>query len=487
MTSQCRETVCSFSALLLAAGLAAQTIAPPAEFEETRRLLQRAVGDGELPGASVVVLRAGEIVWAEGFGFADLATQRPATPDTVYPVGRISEVLTATGLMLLADREVIDLDKPVNDYLPGAKLRFPSGDPDTLTVEAVMQHGAGLPGHWNAFEAEEMVPSLEQTLRDYGITAGFRNLRVTHNVGYVALARVIEAATDQPWDRFLRQDLFSQLRMHATGPLASTADVATIYRKDTTGSLAPVAPLASDNPAANGLWSSASDLAHFVLLYLQGGGFDGKRIMRVRQMRRMRTELRRKDHLLGRVDSEQHIGWRPWPEPEYFFFTGSASTAGGRIRGYPRQDDGYVLLTNGPESVLLDAESQLIVDMGLEMADANMAVGYGVDDAPPIEGAFEGTVQLPRDTLEVGLQIGEGHAILSVGGETVPSTESRIRSSTFRASFAPDHHLPGTQFRAVPTWRFDLRLTGDTLTGIAYAEAEGRFRLAHLVELRPDR
>ena len=472
-------------AMLLAATPAAQEVTAPKDFHKTRGLIQKIVAQGELPSVSVVAIRGGEIVWAEGLGFADIATRRPATPDTVYPVGRVSEIVTATGLMLLVDRDVIDLDVPINDYLPGAKLRFLAGGADAVTVEAIMQHGGGLPWHSNYFEANQTVPPLEETLRHYGIKVGSINSHVTRNVGYVALARVIEGVADQPWDQFLKRELFDPLAMRATGLAASNKDAATIYRKDLSESLAQFVPLRSDNPASDGLWSSAADVGRFLLLHLQDGEIDGKRLYKRRHVRRMRLDLDRQDRW------GQGMGWRigPWLLPDYFYLDVSTSHAAGRIRGYPRSGDGYVLLTNGPPRALRDIEQRLIVDLG-HKAGVNWGTAVGVGggrEAAPIGGAWKGTVHLPSGTAEVELQIGKEHSKLSVAGETVHSTASRASSFDFWATFAPDTHLPGIKFRAVPRWHFDLRRVGDALTGLAYAEAEGRFKLAHLVELRPER
>ncbi len=478
MTSRCQDAALACSVIAVAAGPAAQEIAAPDQFLETRRLLQRAIDDGDLPGASIVVLRGGKTVWAEGFGMADVATRRPATPETVYPVGRLSEVLTATGLMILVDRDVLELDTLLNDALPGAKLRFPASDADSVTIEAVMGHAAGLPVHWSFYDADERVPALEETLRAFGVTASYAEWPRPTNIGYVALARVVEHATEQPWDRFLRQELFAHLGLRATGLAPDESKAATLYRREVSGGFSPVAPAKSSNPAAYGFWSSASDQARFLLLHLQDGAVGGERILNENLTRRMRTAIDRKD---GRG---RGIGWRigPWPKPEYIYL----DELPGFVRGYPDADDGFVLLTNGAPRALRAVQQQLIADLGYEEgADWRQPLRPGGNrGAPPMDGTWRGAVQLENGALKVVLDIGVHATTLSAGGQTVRSLDTRVSSSRLWATFTPDGHLPGTEFRAVPSWRFDLRRIGDALDGIAYAVAEDRFTLPHLVELR---
>ena len=86
------------------------------------------------PGLSLAVVGDGATLLARGFGHADLATARPASADTIYAVGSITKLFTATMLMRLQDAGKLRLDDPVQDYLPGAAVprRHDSAPPITL-------------------------------------------------------------------------------------------------------------------------------------------------------------------------------------------------------------------------------------------------------------------------------------------------------------------------------------------------------------------
>ena len=105
-----------------------QTVAAPPRYADVRAWLESSVRDGLAPSAAVVVIEDDAIVWAEGFGLADVAQRRPATPETPYSLASISKPLTATGILRLVDAGRLDLDAPVNDYLPGVKLTARAGE-----------------------------------------------------------------------------------------------------------------------------------------------------------------------------------------------------------------------------------------------------------------------------------------------------------------------------------------------------------------------
>ncbi len=94
----------------------------------------------KIPGLSVAVLRDGKVVRASGYGFANLELQVPATKDTVYEIGSISKQFASEALMLLVEDGKINLDDPINKYLP-------SNAPETwrkITVRNLLNHASGL-------------------------------------------------------------------------------------------------------------------------------------------------------------------------------------------------------------------------------------------------------------------------------------------------------------------------------------------------------
>src|SRR6185503_14653262 len=83
-----------------------------------RRLMHDALGDKNLPGLSVAVGVGGNIVWAEGFGWADLEKRVPVAPETRFPIGSASIALTSAAVGLLLEKNKLALDSKVQTYAP---------------------------------------------------------------------------------------------------------------------------------------------------------------------------------------------------------------------------------------------------------------------------------------------------------------------------------------------------------------------------------
>lgn len=222
--------------------------------------------------ASVAVAAAwdGEIVWEEAFGWADRQGQRPATPDSIYALASISKSFTATGVMVLVERGLVDLDRPVNDYLGDAKLRSHGGDADRATVRHVLQHSAGLPMHYNIFFADESArpPDPDESIRRYGIVADDPGREFVYsNFGYGVLERVIARVSGTSYADFLRTEVLSPLGLtHTYVSEDPGLEAETVRHYDADGNLVPA--LDFDHRGASAVHASVHDLIRFGLFHL---------------------------------------------------------------------------------------------------------------------------------------------------------------------------------------------------------------------------
>ncbi|MDP6373315.1 MAG: serine hydrolase domain-containing protein [Vicinamibacterales bacterium] len=107
--------------------------------ERARPLARAFVADENLPGLSLAVGVAGEVVWAEGFGWADIDERRLVTPSTLFRIGSVAKPMTAAAVGLLVERGLLGLDAPVRDYVPG----FPE-KAWPVTTRQLMGHVAGV-------------------------------------------------------------------------------------------------------------------------------------------------------------------------------------------------------------------------------------------------------------------------------------------------------------------------------------------------------
>jgi CubicO group peptidase (beta-lactamase class C family) len=186
--------------------------------EEGRSIARALAAEEKLPGLSLAVAVEGEIVWAEGFGWADLASRTPVTPATLFRVGGVSEALTAAAVGLLSERGRVDLDAPVQRYVPS----FPEKE-WPISLRQLMAHTSGLRHHFGeeetipesgcANDAERLAIFADDPLR---YRPGTKYRYSTH--GWVLVGAVVAAAANEPYLAFVQREILTPLGMNSTVP-----------------------------------------------------------------------------------------------------------------------------------------------------------------------------------------------------------------------------------------------------------------------------
>lgn len=152
------------------------------------------------PSISVGVVKEGEVILAEGFGYADQEKNLKANQETLYQIGSCSKAFTAAAAALLVDQGKLEWDRPVHEYLPWLEFK----DPYTTahaTVRDLLCHRTGLPRHdayWinGPCSRREMV----ENLRNMEPVWSFRSHWCYQNTCYVAVGMLIEALSGMSWE-----------------------------------------------------------------------------------------------------------------------------------------------------------------------------------------------------------------------------------------------------------------------------------------------
>jgi CubicO group peptidase (beta-lactamase class C family) len=269
-----------FVAVSIASGMAASGRADD-PFEPVRKRIAKALVDTNVPSVAVAVVRDGQIVWEQGFGWADRENRVAASEHTLYSVASVSKPITATGLMVLKERKLIDLDKPINDYLGEAKLRARVGDANDATVRRVANHTSGLPLHYQFFYADESYrpPTREETIRRYGnlVTAPGERYQYS-NLGFGVLDYVIERVGGKKFPDFMREEVFLPLGMtHTSIDVGAGLESQQAIRYTSEGQRIPFYDF--DHPGASAVFTSAHDLARFAQFHMKGHLADQRAIL----------------------------------------------------------------------------------------------------------------------------------------------------------------------------------------------------------------
>jgi len=277
-----------------------------AQFQKVRASIERTMVEHDMPSVAVAVAKDGEIIWEAGFGWADRERRLPATEHTMYSLASISKPITATGLMVLVERGLIDLDRPINDYLGDAKVNGRAFDEAGATVLRVANHTAGLPLHYQFFYRDEPYrrPPMDETIRRYANLVTPPGERWNYsNLGYGILDYVIERISGRSFADFMREEVFvplglNRMSVHIGPGLDDFA--ATRYTADGT----PYPFYDFDHPGASAVYSSAHDLARFGMFHLGSRLPDQRRILTRASIERMQQPLAPRDD-----GSSYGIGW----------------------------------------------------------------------------------------------------------------------------------------------------------------------------------
>jgi len=243
----------------------------PERFAKVRAMILEGVQKSGVPSISIAAAADGRIVWEESFGFADKEKNAKATPDSLYALASISKAFTGTGLMVLAEKKLVDLDKPVNDYLGEAKLTTHVGSAGQATLRRMLYLEAGMPMHWNIFYATEPArpPSQDESIRRYGIIVNEPGREYVYsNFAYGVLDRVISHVSGKAYPEFMKREVFEPLQMNSTSVhIAPELAACAVQNYDAAGR--PLLPLAYDHDGASAVYASIHDLIRFGLFHLK--------------------------------------------------------------------------------------------------------------------------------------------------------------------------------------------------------------------------
>jgi len=268
-----------------AAAAEVATASPPANLDDIEQLVDAAMADGMkeegIPGAAIIVVRNGKVVFAKGYGKADVESGRPFTPDqTIFPIASVSKLFTATAVMQLVDSGTIELDADANRYLESAKV--PPTYPAPVTVAQLLSHTSGLdelPGR-RVRSASELMPLGKFLSQRLVRVHAPGELTSYSSYGMSLAGLLVEEVSNTPFEGYLRQHIWQPLEMTDTSIAVpgDTSRLATAYERDGE-KLLPIPYEIYQTPPVASILSTADDMSRFMMAHLDGGRFKDKRIL----------------------------------------------------------------------------------------------------------------------------------------------------------------------------------------------------------------
>jgi serine beta-lactamase-like protein LACTB, mitochondrial len=200
--------------------------------EQARQIVRAGLTEQNLPGLSVAVGAGGDIVWAEGSGWADLENRVPVGPETRFRIGTASKVLTSAAVGLLLEKGRLKLDDVIQTYVPA----FPEKQ-RPVTLRQLMGHLAGVTtdggdeGPLFSVHCERPAEALQHFAKDSLRFEPGTQFRYS-SYGWILVSAAVEAAADEPFVTFMRKQIFEPLGMDDTRADSATEPIpnrATFY------------------------------------------------------------------------------------------------------------------------------------------------------------------------------------------------------------------------------------------------------------------
>jgi CubicO group peptidase (beta-lactamase class C family) len=326
-----------------------------------------------LPGIVVGVIADQELVWAKGFGYANVQAKQPMTPATKFRMASHSKLFTATAIMQLREEGKLRLDDPVSKYLPWFKLRPAGEDDGPITIEQLLSHSSGLPReagpHWTTLEfptAEEVRTLMTDRQAAFAPAVRWKY----SNLAYTVAGMVVEAVSGKSWADYVQQHIYGPLGMTASSVDRNVDGLAVGYNRRMPDGSREVLPFtdARGMGAATGITSTVEDMAKFVSAQFRKGPRGGKQILSTGSMR----EMHRVRSMENDWSSGTGIGFAVSRQRDKTFVG-----HGGGYPGYTTQTliqldgkVGVVVLTNTNDSNPGDIARQLMNTVGEAVARA---------------------------------------------------------------------------------------------------------------------
>ncbi len=257
--------------------------------EQIAGVVAEEIEAGHFPGAVVLVGRANKILYCKAFGLAVAEPfQQTMRKNTVFDLASLTKPLaTATSILILVDRDQLDPNDPVGDYLPA----FACHGKEEVRIKHLLTHTSGLPAYTNAASLKSLhgSPCPDEVLAKIcGLEAqsGPGEAFQYSCLGYITLAEIVRAVTGQDIATFSQTNIFTPLDMEHTrfNPpaswqkrIAATEIVDDELLRGTVHD--PLAQLRSGTSGNAGLFSTAADMSIYCRMLLNQGTWKGKRIL----------------------------------------------------------------------------------------------------------------------------------------------------------------------------------------------------------------
>ena len=378
------------------------------EYAEHR--IQQVMEENHLPSFAVILINDQDTVWQETFGLANIETNTPAEPDTVYRLWSVAKAFTAIETLRLIEDGLVELDTPITEYIPDFSIQSLFPDSEPITLRSILTHRSGLPrnGCHRVDFTPNVLADLTTSLKDcyQAYPVGYRYKY--SNVGFALQGYLIEELRGELFPDYLRDELLHPVGMGKSAflraYLPTDLEVAPGY-EFYEGEYYPYIQGDDESIPSGNLYSTIEDMGKFVKFILREGKVSGVQLIAPATLKTMFFE----QALTARDPQPMGLGWKTtqvWGSEKLIWHDGGPSEGtGALVAFFPERKLGVVLIANGTTF-----DGGVSVPLAVEILELMLETKYGLT-SPPEE--TPSTVNVERTTLKeyVGKYIAFGEAL----------------------------------------------------------------------------
>ncbi|WP_459503615.1 serine hydrolase [Bacillus sp. C1] len=325
--------------------------------------IENMMKDLQVPGAAVAVIKDGEVIVSEGFGYRNLEQKEPVTPQTRFAIGSTTKAFGTLSLSLLAQQKKFDWDAPVQSYIPTFSLSdvFASSQ---ITARDLASHRSGVSRHdalWynSSFTRKDIIEKIKHLSLD----APFRTTFLYNNLMYATISYIVESITNQTWEEYVTEHILEPLQMEQTNfsvtDSQNTQNYALPY-VEKNGEIKEVPFRNLDSVGAAGcINSTIEDMANWVLLHLNQGKIEDHELVSSELLEQMYTPHNTipDQPILSSPESPVNsygLGWfiSTYRGYKVIHHSGGIDGFSAFVSFIPKENIGIVILTNAEGTLL---------------------------------------------------------------------------------------------------------------------------------------
>jgi CubicO group peptidase (beta-lactamase class C family) len=327
--------------------------------------IQKGMEDWKIPGMAIAIIKDGKVAFIKGYGVREYGKPEKVDENTIFAIASNSKAFTGTALSLLQYQKKLSLDDKVTKWMPWFKLYDPYATKE-VNIRDLLCHRIGFgtfQSDFSYWDSDNTRREIMEKMRYVKPDFTFRNGYGYCNSAFLTAGEIIPLACDTTWDDFVKYRFFTPLKMtRSFTTLAETkkhgnlAQPHQIYDENDSIAVLPWGNPDNLGPAAS-INSCVKDMSNWLLMQLDSGRFEKKRIIPYSVLKETRTPHNIEGDVNRKRFPMRHfvmygLGWEvmDYAGREVFRHTGGADGFGSLVAYVPEEDFGIVVLTNNVQN-----------------------------------------------------------------------------------------------------------------------------------------